>query len=397
MYKRHLTEKIQSATTYSPIIAILGPRQSGKTTLAKQAFPEYTYFSFENIDTRELALADLKNFLFSVVGNKNVIFDEFGHVPELLSYLQGIVDSSSRMGQFILTGSQNYLMNEKITQSLAGRVSLFTLLPLDQEEFKLAEILPPSPEEVIIKGCYPRIYWQKAPFDEWYDDYIFSYLERDVRSLKNIGDLLAFKRFMAACASRIGQIISYADLARDLQISQPTVKNWLSLLAASYTVFLLPSYHKNFNKRIVKMPKLYFYETALAARLNGIDLDQITMNHSLKGAFFENYVMSECIKSFHHQKKVPSLYFWRDSNNNELDCIIENPGGKISGIEIKSSKAFDKSMLAGLSFAQEHLGLSTEHSFLVYGGNESMNLAEKATLVAWNDLASITSKNPRNN
>ena len=391
MYKRRLEEKIKEAAKYSPVIAILGPRQSGKTTLAKQAFPEYTYFSFENIDTRALALTDLKNFLHAVVGDKNVIFDEFGHIPNLLSYLQGIVDASGRAGQFVLAGSQNYLMNEKITQSLAGRVALFTLFPLDQEELKMAGVLPPSSEEIMIQGCYPRIYWQNAPFAQWYDDYIFSYLERDVRSLKNIGNLLDFKRFMTACAARIGQIISYVDLARDVQISLPTVKSWLSLLEASYAIFLLPSYHKNFNKRITKMPKLYFYETALAARLLGIDHNYLVTQSTLKGQFFENYVMSEFIKSLSHQKQRTCLYFWRDSNNNELDCIIDQHNN-ITGIEIKSGKTFNTSMLSGLTFAQENLDLQTKNSFVVYGGEMSMEISpQKATLVAWNDLQKVFS------
>ncbi len=387
MYHRLLTEKIKKSATYNPIVAILGPRQSGKTTLAKMAFPDYAYYSFENMDTQAVAQADLRGFLNSVTGKQGVIFDEFQREPQLLSYLQGIVDESGRMGEFVLTGSQNYLMSEHISQSLAGRVALFTLLPLDQQEMSLANLLPASAETVLIQGCFPRIYWQKTPFDEWYDDYLFSYLERDVRGLKHVGDLFAFKQFMKACALRIGQIVSYSDLARDLQISLPTVKNWLSLLEASYCIFLLAPYYKNFSKRITKSPKLYFYETALAARLLGVSAEQLVMNPTMKGIFFENYVISDIAKQFCHSKQRPQMYFWRDSNNNEIDCILELEGN-IRGIEIKSSTTFKADMLNGIRFGQEHIGLTPHTSFLVYGGTISLE-QEQCSIVGWNELKKV--------
>lgn len=387
MYKRTLEEKIIQAARQNPALAILGPRQSGKTTLVKQAFSDYLYFSFENLDTRALAQADMRSFLIQTVGTKNVIFDEFQHIPELLSYLQGIIDESGRMGQFVLTGSQNYLMNERITQSLAGRISLFTLFPLDQSEMKNASILPTTPEEIMIQGCYPRIYYQGSPFSEWYDDYIFSYLERDVRSLKNIGDLMLFKRFMRACASRVGQILDYTDLARDLQISQQTVKSWLSILEASYTIFLLPPYHKNFNKRIIKSPKLYFYETALAARLLDCSHESINTNPTLKGAFFENYVISELMKQAHHAKSRPQLYFWRDTNMREIDCLQEK-NGELIALEIKSSRVFKQDMLDNLRFAHTDLSIKKSDCFLVFGGDMEVT-TQDAHVIAWNNLATI--------
>ena len=387
MYYRRLTERVQKSATYNPIVAILGPRQSGKTTLAKMAFPNYAYYSFENMDVQALVQADLKAFLKNVTGKGGVIFDEFQRVPQLLNNLQGVVDESGRMGEFILTGSQNYLMSERITQSLAGRVALFTLLPLDQQELAQAGILPASPEAIMAKGCYPRIYWQNASFDEWYDDYIFAYLERDIRGLKHVNDLLLFKRFMEACAARTGQLISYAELARDVQISVQTATSWLSLLAASYSIFLLPAYHNNFSKRVAKSPKLYFYETALAMRLLGITEDKLHESPTLKGHFFENYVISEIAKEFSHQKKRPQMYFWQTASNNEIDCIIEL-NGQIRSIEIKSSTVLKTDMLKGLRYGQEELGITPRASFLVYGGNMSME-QEQCSLIAWNDLKKL--------
>jgi len=257
MIKRLMEERVIEMAAAMPVVAILGPRQSGKTTLAKAAFPHYKYVTLEDLEMRALAEQDPRGFLSAFENEKGVILDEFQNVPPLLSYIQTIVDASNRLGFFVLTGSQNFLMLEAITQSLAGRIALFTLLPLSLEELSAAGIVPDSVEALMLKGLYPRPYSQPVSSAEWYPDYIRTYVERDVRSLRNIEDLSLFRHFLALCAGRIGQLLNVASLANDCGVTVATAKKWLSLLEASYLIYLLQPYHVNIGKRHIKTPKRF--------------------------------------------------------------------------------------------------------------------------------------------
>ncbi|MCL4380299.1 ATP-binding protein, partial [Candidatus Dependentiae bacterium] len=283
-----MTEYLQKFAQFFPIIALLGPRQSGKTTLAQEVFKDYHYINLENLGLQEAAFADPQGFLEKLLEHQGVIIDEFQQVPRLLSYLQIIVDREKKPGFFILTGSHNFLMNQSISQSLAGRVGILTLLPLSNKEIVDAQLQAKFSEEAVVKGCYPRLFGGKTLGPQYvYPSYIQTYLERDVRSIVNVTDLSLFKKFLGLCAGRVGQLVNVSALASDCGISMQTVKSWLSILEASYIIFLLQPYHKNFNKRLVKSSKLYFYDTGIACSLLGIDSAQQLELHYMRGQLFE--------------------------------------------------------------------------------------------------------------
>lgn len=266
MISRLLQKKLEALAQKLPVVAILGPRQSGKTTLSRMVFGNYAYVSLENLDSRTFAQEDPRSFL-DTYAKEGVIFDEIQHVPLLLSYIQTWVDEWQKPGQFILTGSQNFLINEAITQTLAGRIAILNLLPLSVDELAAANLLPAQSEECMFLGGYPRIYAKEIAPEDWYPNYIQTYIERDVRQVKNVHDLAVFQRFLKLCAGRIGQLINFSSLANDCDVSLSTVKSWLSLLEQSFIIFLLRPHHANFSKRLVKTPKLYFVDTGLACTL----------------------------------------------------------------------------------------------------------------------------------
>jgi predicted AAA+ superfamily ATPase len=319
-YQRTAAGLAQRYAQIFPVIAICGPRQSGKTTLARQAFSGAVYFSFEDIDVRTRFEADPRKFLDTL--DARVILDEVQHVPELFSYLQGIVDASDQTGRFILTSSQNFLLNERISQTLAGRVGFITLLPLSISE--LTE--PLTSVARILKGGYPRLHKYAMKSYEFYPNYINSYLERDVRQIRNVENLSLFQTFVKMCAARIGQLLNLNSLAQDCGVSQATAREWLSVLEASYVVFVLRPYHSNFNKRLTKMPKLYFYDTGVAASLLGIRTEEQLELHYLKGALFENLGVCEALKYRLNHGMQPALFFWRDSTGREIDLLDEWAG-----------------------------------------------------------------------
>ena len=300
--KRELAAKLKSAVKKFPIVGIVGPRQSGKTTLAKSVFPEYRYVNLEEPDVRQFAQDDPRGFL--EIYSARTIIDEVQRVPDLFSYLQAHVDRNKESGQYILTGSQNFSLMEKISQSLAGRISLFNLPPLSYTELIKAKIKFSDYSEYIIKGGYPRVFSKKIKPSDWYPNYIQTYIERDLRNMQNLTDLGTFQIFVKLCAGRVGQTVNLSSLGQDAGISHNTVKQWLSLLQAGFIIFFLPPYFKNFNKRLVKAPKLYFLDTGLATWLLGIENNNQLKQHFALGNLFENWIILEYLKNrFNRDRK----------------------------------------------------------------------------------------------
>ena len=380
MIERHLSSYIREAATQYPIVAVTGPRQSGKTTLCRSLFPDYTYVNLEKPDTRQFAIEDPNGFLAQF--KKPVILDEVQRVPELFSYIMVLADERNEMGRFILTGSQNFHLQEAISQSLSGRCALMKLLPLSHrelaglpsrdifgiEDWDIPDASEENPFEHIFRGSYPPIYDRKINPTNWLSQYTQSYLERDIRSLVNVSDLETFERFLRLAAGRTGQILNMDSLAVDCGVSPVTVKRWLSLLQASYIVFLLRPHQKNYNKRLIKSPKLYFYDTGLVCYLMNIrDAESLTL-HSQRGAIFETYIISELVKTCMNAGIEPPLYFWRDSQGHEIDLMVEN-GEDLFPVEIKSGQTINGSMFDGLNFWRKLSGV--EKGMLCYGGNES--------------------------
>lgn len=383
MYKRTLANKINQLAQSFPIVAVTGPRQSGKTTLLRDIFADYNYVSLEDLDMREFAESDPRGFLTAY--NDGAILDEVQRVPQLFSYLQTHVDTTKRAGEFILSGSQNFLLLENISQSLAGRVALLKLLPLSLEELRNAHYPLNNLEELIFNGCYPKIYYDHINPTDWYPNYIQTYIERDVRLIKNISDLSTFQRFLKMCAHRCGQLLNLSSLATDCGITHNTAKSWLSILEASFIIFLLQPYHSNFNKRLVKMPKLYFYDTGLICSLLTItDYSQLN-THYMRGALFENFVITEFYKHYLNQGKIPHLYFWRDKSGHEIDCIIED-SNKIYAIEIKAGKTIASDYFTGLNYW--HALQPSTNNYLIYSGDVQQKRAN-SQVVSWKNINSI--------
>ena len=381
MIQRTLQRYLRRDAGYYPVLTLTGPRQSGKTTLAKETFPQHEYVSLEELDLRAFAAEDPRGFLQRY--KETVIIDEIQRVPSLFSYIQTMVDANPAPGRFVLTGSQNFLLMESVSQSLAGRTGVLHLLPLERAELegriKNEQITGDTlfnntessldPWETLYRGYYPRIHNQTIPAEIWLEDYIRTYLERDVRTLINVGDLATFERFLSLTAGRTGQILNYTALANDCGIALDTAKRWLSLLITSFIVFLLPPHYRNFNKRIIKSPKLYFHDTGLACRLLGIKNAEQARMHPQRGALFENLVVSECFKAYTHQRQQPPLFFWRDQTGHEIDLIIEE-GGQLFAAEIKSGQTVSQDMFDTLRWWSATTGNPLETTTLVYGGDQ---------------------------
>lgn len=388
---RKLGLEIEAAAKTSAVIGILGPRQSGKTTLAKKVFPDHKYVSLENNTTREFAQQDPQGFFKQYDNGNGLIIDEAQRVPSLFSYLQGIVDSNYRPGFYVLTGSQNFLLMRSITQTLAGRISLHTLLPLSIDELKEADLLPNGYAQVVYKGFYPSIYGEKIKSaTKWYEDYIKTYVERDVRDIQAIVDLNAFRRFIRLCAGRIGQIVNLNSLANDCGISSKTVKSWLSILEASYIVFLLQPHYKNFSKRLIKSPKIFFYDPGLACALLGIDTADAVAPHYLRGGLFETMMIGEFYKAYYNHDREPHLYFWRDKTGHEVDCIIER-GQYLYPIEIKASQTIAQGFFKGLNYWNKLADTDPKDGFVVYAGDDNQERS-LGNIVSWKDTDQIFSK-----
>lgn len=366
MIYRSLSEKLTSVIGQFPVTAVLGPRQSGKTTLLKALFGSYTYVNLELPEIREYAETDPKGFLEKYKGG--AVLDEVQNVPGLFPYIQVLTDERGNMGEYILTGSQHFLLMEKISQSLAGRVALFNLLPFSAIELKNAGKYVQGWEDFLFFGGYPRIYDQGIRPTDYYPSYIQTYIERDVRKLLNVVDLNQFRKFLMLLAGRAGQLLNLNGLAIDAGISNKTAESWISVLEASFIVFRLAPYYRNFNKRVIKSPKLYFYDTGVLCSLLGLRDESDVDIHFQRGALFENLVIMEFLKLFSHSGQRQDMFFYRDSNNNEIDLLFER-SGKLYAFELKSGKTITRDYLKGLkTFSKLHP--ETELT-LVYGGNEN--------------------------
>ena len=385
MIQRDLSKKLKSLSSKFPVVSVVGPRQSGKTTLVKYVFPNMRYVSLEDLDTREFASHDPKGFLATY--NKGAVIDEIQRVPELFSYIQTVVDQKNKAGQFILTGSQNFLLQENLSQTLAGRTAILKLLPLSLNELKRSSYVLKESEEYIFKGFYPRIYDKKIHPSDWYPSYIQTYIERDVRLMKNITDLGAFQKFLKLCAGRTGQILNLSSLGNDCGISHNTAKAWLSVLESSYIIFLLKPYYKNFNKRLVKMPKLYFYDTGMASSLLGIQNKNQLKAHYLKGGLFESFVLAEIMKEQFNRGEEPRLYYWRDKTGNEIDGVLEL-FQSLMRIEIKAGKTIGEEYFDGLNYWNKLTAAKDKNSFLVYNGEENQKRSV-ANVISWKNIDSI--------
>jgi uncharacterized protein len=385
--KRNITQTLLRFTKF-PVVGLFGPRQSGKTTLVKNIFNNHRYFNFEDPATRDLAHSDPKRFLRENENEHGIILDEFQYVPHILSYIQLESDEKKRPGYFVLTGSQNFLMNQAITQSLAGRIGILTLLPLSINELRENNHLTDNVNEIIFKGSYPKIYTENFTPEELYPSYIQSYVERDVRQLVNVENLRTFQKFMQLCAGRVGQLLNFSELAMNCSISQETVKKWLSILEASYVVFLLNPYHENFNKRVIKTPKIYFYDTGLACSLLGIKSSEDLSLSIFRGHLFENFILADFFKQYFSLGTRSPLYYWRDKNGYiEVDCLI-NLGIKLVPIEIKSGETINSNFFDGLKKWNEIAKADPSHGYLVYGGQETQ-ARSTGHLVDWQSAGTL--------
>jgi len=380
MIKRTIAEKVLELADKYPVISITGPRQSGKTSLAQELFPKYIYVNLENIDALVLAKNDPKGFL-KVGSGERMIIDEVQRFPELLSYIQVEVDAQKKDGQFIITGSQNFAISEHISQSLAGRVANFTLLPLSYSEL-MTSVYAKSFAEIdtsILKGFYPRPLIKNIRPEDFYRDYLSTYVERDVRQIKNIGDLSTFQRFLQLLAGRVGQLVNFSSLANDVGVNYKTIESWLSILEASYITYSLQPYHQNYGKRVIKAPKVYFYDVGLLCYLLKINSVTELTSHFAYGHIFENFILTELLKSnFNHQKNE-QIYFWRDSNGNEVDAVIDSGESK-QGIEIKAARTFSSDMLKGLSVWFASNPQENHPTMLVYTGEGEQKVQEHEVL-----------------
>jgi len=370
----------RDAGTY-PVVTLTGPRQSGKTTLARAAFPGHEYVSLEETDNRSFAQEDPRGFLARYPGP--AVFDEAQRAPDLLSFLQGEVDRNPAPGRFVLTGSQNLLLMEKVSQTLAGRSAILHLLPFSRAELERQAQAEPGlprelfanresrldPWETILAGFYPPIHDRGTPAQSWLQDYLSTYVERDVRRLLNVGDLTTFERFVRLCAGRIGQLLNTSSLASDAGVSVDTARRWISVLKTSFLVFLLPPHHRNFSKRVIKSPKLYFHDTGLACLLVGIRTAEQLRSHSSRGALFENHVVSEVAKAYWNHRRTPPLYFWRDQGGHEVDLVIEE-GGTLFPVEIKSGSTVAGDMFGSLAWWGTLAGGEGGEPTLVHGGEQ---------------------------
>jgi uncharacterized protein len=384
MIQREISAKTLQFASQYPVVTITGPRQSGKTTLCKMIFPEKAYVSLENIDDRQFAKNDPKGFLARFP--KGAVIDEIQRVPDLLSYIQSIVDETRTDGFFILTGSQQFELLENISQSLAGRTALVRLLPFTLTEAYGAEWDGISLDHVLYTGFYPRIFDKNLNPGEAMQFYVNTYVERDLRLLINIKDLSKFEIFLKLCAGRTGQILNLTSLGNDCGVNHATIKSWVSVLEASYIIKLLRPFYKNFNKRLIKSPKLYFLDTGLASFLLDIN-DETQMNtHPIRGALFESFVISEFLKNRFNNGQTDNLFFFRDNTGNEVD-LVRDHGQKTDAIEVKSAQTVAPDFFKGLRFFSKLAG-ETGKRAVIYGGDGSY-LREGIHVTGWRDMGRI--------
>lgn len=380
-FSRHIDQRITTLAKGFPIISVTGPRQSGKTTYLRHRFHEYDYFNLELPRDFDRLTFDPEHFFAE--HPCNIIIDEIQKAPQLFSFLQVLVDERQEMGSIIISGSQNFLITETITQSLAGRVVHMPLYPFSQNELRDHALLKQDFLSQILKGCYPALYTRELSPTEFYNAYLATYVERDVRQLKQINDLTRFRAFIGLLAGRVGQLVDYTSLANDTGVAVNTIRDWIRVLEASYIVFRLPPYFRNHNKRLIRSPKVYFYDTGLLSALLNIDSREELDLHYARGGIFENYVIAELKKMTNDVSPSSDLYFYRDSNGNEVDLIID-AGLKQVPVEIKSSSSFTRDFLKGLgqwrSFSD-----SGQHGYVVYSGDQPLSFGDDR-VIPWNTL-----------
>lgn len=362
-------------------VAITGPRQSGKTTLVKTVFNSKSYVSLENPDSRKFALNDPRGFLSNYP--KGAIIDEVQRVPELFSYLQEVLDNSTKKGLFILTGSNNFLLQQSISQTLAGRIGYFYLLPFSLREIETAKIAPPTDEDLILKGFYPPVYDQKIASSDWCVNYIKTYIEKDVRQVKNITDLIVFERFLSLLAGRCGQELNMSALSVEAGVDVKTIQSWIGILESSFIIYLLKPHFKNFNKTIVKRPKVYFYDTAIVCSLLGITSKVHLQSHPLRGALFESMVITEFIKQQTNAGLSNNIYYWRDKTGHEIDVVIDY-AGKLTPIEIKSGKTVHTEFFKNLDYWNKLSGV--KKSIVLYAGKEYQKRSNGIEVYNWREF-----------
>ena len=382
MFHRNLEPTLRRLASHFPVVAITGPRQSGKTTLARAVFADKPYVNLEAADERAFARDDPRAFLARFPDG--AIIDEAQWVPDLFSYIQVLVDADQRPGRFVLTGSQNFGMLARITQSLAGRVGILHLLPLSLEELRADGIALDELDTWLQRGFYPALHAGEMDGAAWHAAYVTTYLERDVRQVTNVHDLALFQRFLALCAGRTGQLLNLASLAADCGIAQSTARAWLGVLGASYIVHLLQPHHQNLGKRVVKTPKLYFHDVGLAAFLMGIQDKAQLATHPARGALFETFVIGEFLKSRFNAGLRSNLWFWRDNIGTEIDALVEDGRG-LFPIEIKSGRTYQDDFLRSLRLFAKYAGNQAYGAGLVYGGDDSY-VRHGVTVKSWRDL-----------
>jgi uncharacterized protein len=380
MIKREAEEKLLSLSKQFKAVALVGPRQSGKTTLARHVFPNLSYVSLENPDSRRFALDDPRGFLAQY--SKGAILDEAQRLPEIFSYLQQVLDETDIPGKFIITGSNNFLLQENISQSLAGRIAYLYLLPFTISE--ISHIAAHNLNDLMVHGLYPAIYDQPVDPYTWQSNYIRTYIERDVRQIKNISDLNVFERFIKLCAGRTGQLLNMNSLAIETGVDNKTIASWIGILESSFILFRLQPHYKNFNKRIVKMPKIYFYDTGLVCNLLGIQTTEQLAFHPLAGSLFENFIISDFLKNSYHQGTNQNFYFWRDNTGHEIDVIMEQTGHLIP-IEIKAGKTIHAEFFKNLKYWQKISGI--HHGKIIYAGDSDQKRSDGIEVLSWKELS----------
>lgn len=385
MYPRHLASTLTRLAEQFPVVLVTGPRQSGKTTLARNQFAAKPYVSLEDPIERSFAEEDPRGFLARFPSG--AVFDEAQRWPDLFSHLQGMVDQDRTPGRFILTGSQQFGLLAGITQSLAGRVGVTHLLPLALDELPASASDDPNPDGLLQRGGYPALHAPGMTPTDWFASYVATYIERDVRQILRIQDLSSFQRFLRLCAGRVGQLLNLNALGEEAGIAHSTARAWLSLLEASYLVFRLPPYHRNFGKRLVKTPKLYFVDTGLAAWLLGLrNADQLAL-HPMRGALFENFIVGEFLKARYNAGQPADLYFWRDNNGLEADLLFED-GERLQTVEIKSGATVTVDAIRAGQKSNRFAPQESREPWLIHAGVDTYNRSG-VRVIGWRDLPGV--------
>jgi uncharacterized protein len=387
MIPREAAPALLKAAKEYPVVAVTGPRQSGKTTLSRALFADKPYVSLEDPDQLDFALSDPRGFLKQFA--KGAVLDEIQRAPKLFSYIQGIVDEQRKPGLFILTGSQHFGLLAQLSQTLAGRVATLELLPFSLHELKAAGLLSiTSLDRLLYQGQYPALYDRQLDPVDWYADYIRTYVERDVRQITAVQDLNLFQTFVRLCAARVGQILDVAGLANDAGVAHNTARAWISVLEASYIIYRLSPHHRNFSKRLIKRPKLYFYDSGLVARLLGIRSPEELRHHPLRGSLFESWVVSEVQKwRFHNRQPLP-IHFWREHKGREIDLLIDT-GNKVVAVEVKAGATINSDFFRDLEYYRNLVSGYVKASFLVYGGDQQQTRSKNVVL-PWRNIMELT-------